>query len=331
MPHNEYCGAPRRHPHAHFEKIFHESGFVTYHVHMSHRVRIAWYSVAVCVCIHAGTLLLGSWVWWLDIFTHFQLQYVLAGLVTTFVLWLSTRNLPITLFTAIYTLCIGLWILSTLTFSSMHASTAEVDILYQNVLFGQSNSNHARMAEVIHGIPARVYAFVEPHPTFIATFEKALGAPPVIYHSQGGSSCAVFVNDAELVVRNAFLLHDRDSHDPLCVVEFETFDLFVAHPLPPLNKHRFERQHNLFAVLKEQIQSSESAERPWVVVGDFNASLYSPRMREAFSPWLTTQHYTWGTHSLLALPIDHAFSNRPITIKTYPAGTSDHKGLGIFY
>jgi hypothetical protein len=296
---------------------------------MSRNIRIAWVLVALCVCIHLLSLLLGTWVWWLDILTHLQLQYAIAGFVLTPALWFITRSAPVSLFTAGYTLCIVMWIISTLSLSGFATHETKQDIYFQNVLFGQNGAEHTSMVHTILDTPARVYAFVEPHPTFVATFAQALGRTPAIYYSRGGSSCAVFVNDATLVVQNAYLLHNRSSHDPLCIVEFETFDLYVAHPLPPLNKHRFERQNNLLAVLRGQIANSEQAGREWVVVGDFNASLYTARMRSVFQPWLNTQHYTWHSPSPLMLPIDHAFSNRPIVVHTYPALTSDHKGLGI--
>ncbi|MBP9749925.1 MAG: hypothetical protein KBD21_04305, partial [Candidatus Pacebacteria bacterium] len=166
------------------------------------------------------------------------------------------------------------------------------------------------MAHNISGYPARVYAFVEPHPQFIASMHDILGVAPLIHHSQGGASCAVFVTDPTLEILSAEVRTDP-YHDPLCYVRFSSFDLFVAHPLPPLNAERYDRQDAYFAMVTSEILATEAAGRAWLLVGDLNATSYSSRFRKAFGAYTPLNRYTWRSHTPLLLPIDHAFGTIP--------------------
>ncbi len=286
-----------------------------------------------CAGIHLITIFFGDSAWWIDIWSHFQLQLaVVLFCVALSLLLFSKANRPYAYALACYACIVSGWVAWSNDLPQPHelASTDRVDIYYQNVLYGQTPAAHRTMASNISRYPARVYAFVEPHPRFIANMHDILGVTPLIYHAQGGASCAVFVTDPALEILSAEV-HTDPHHDPLCHVRFSSLDLFVAHPLPPLNAERYMRQDAYFTLVTSEIRATETAGRAWLLVGDLNTSTYSARFRNAFGAYTHSGHYTWRTNTPLLLPIDHAFGTIPHDIKTTPSFTSDHQGLVVMF
>jgi endonuclease/exonuclease/phosphatase (EEP) superfamily protein YafD len=94
------------------------------------------------------------------------------------------------------------------------------------------------------------------------------------------------------------------------------------------------RDSQLAALAQHVQQISE----PVLVVGDFNATPWSVGMRHAMrgnlgfrsldAPWQPT----WQSHSILAIPIDHALCTSPLVITHRSLGRdvgSDHRPLEI--
>ncbi len=298
---------------------------------MRHKRTLRYTSIlCLCALLHLATIFLGDLAWWIDLWSHFQLQIglLLVGLsIVGYIRFESAR--PYARALACYGMTILAWVAWTGGLSWSKNAPAS-DVYFQNVLYSQSAQAQDALASNIARHPARIYAFVEPNPRFVANIQRILGVAPVLHHSQGGRSCAVFVTDPTLTVDAAEIRTDPD-HDPLCVVRFASFDLIVAHPLPPLNNERYQRQNAYIAALSDAFKTAEAAGRDWLMVGDLNMTPYSVRFRNAFGAYASAAHYTWRTASPLMLPIDHVFGTVPHRVQSMPAYTSDHQGLAVSF
>ena len=282
--------------------------------------------LATIILLHQLTLWLGPLAWWLDVWTHFQLQYALVGLVLMPVVFVATRSVLVTLPWLCYVVLVFLWVLSTHTFTTH--TNEHVDVLFQNIRYNQSVRAHTAQAEAIAQEPAMVYAFVESSATFLRAFSSAIETDPAIAHLDGGQSCSVFVATSSIEVLETDVWY-TEKGDPMCVVAFAEYDLYVAHPLPPLSSERFTRTKAYLSLVRESIEHSVSHGRAWLVVGDFNSTRFSRTYRLAVGQYLKRQFYTWRTGSVFTLPIDHAYSSHELLLARTPAYTSDHHGIAI--
>lgn len=289
--------------------------------------------VTAVILVHFISLVAGQWAWWIDVWSHFQLQFVVTVAVSLPLVWWITRNKLIISLVAGYIMIVGFFVISTTHQRTISLSDTRLDLYFQNVLFNLPISVHESLAKAVLAVPANIYAFVEPTPQFVEFFASEIGKPPVVVLVDDiaqNTGCVVFVSDEALVVKEAEVVKS-ESHDPICLVRFENFDLFVVHPLPPLSQQRFKRQNTHTQVLLDQIKKTEQANRAWVVSGDFNATLYSTRFRNAFGQYIRDHAYTWSVPSFLMIPIDHIFTNQVATVYVLPAHGSDHRGLGMVF
>lgn len=293
---------------------------------LSERARHTATLLLVLVALHQATLWLGPLAWWLDVWTHFQLQYAITGLILTPIVFAISRSYVITLAWALYVAAACLWVVSTHSFTTTNLEHA--DLLFQNIRYDQSVRAHANLAAAIAAQSADVYAFAESSATFVRAFSETTDTEPAISHLDGGRSCAVFVATTSIDVLNADVWYTSKG-DPMCMVALTNYDLYVAHPLPPLSQERFARTKSYLTLVRESIERSEALGRAWLVVGDFNSTRYSRVYRGAVGEYLSKQFYTWQTESILALPIDHAYSSHTLLLAQTPAYSSDHNGIAI--
>lgn len=280
------------------------------------------------ILLHQLTLWLGPLAWWLDVWTHFQLQYALLGLVLVPFVFFATRSAMVTLVWLCYVALVCLWVLSTHQFTTQPVEYA--DVFFQNIRYDQSVGAHTALAGALAQKPAEVYAFVESGAAFVRGFSTTINTDPVIAHLAAGQSCAVFVATSSIEVRTTDVWYTSKG-DPMCMVAFAEYDLYVAHPLPPLSSERFARTKAYLSLVRESIERSQRNGRTWLVVGDFNSTQFSRMYRDAVGEHVRSQFYTWRTDSLLALPIDHAYSSRELILSRTPPYTSDHHGIAVTF
>lgn len=299
------------------------------HLHLKHRrARSVALALLGIILLHQLTLWLGSLSWWLDVWTHFQLQYAITGIILTPIIFAVSRSYVVTLPWALYVIALCLWVVSTHSFATTNIEHA--DLLFQNIRYDQSIRAHASLATAVTAQSADVYAFAESSAAFVRAFSENTNNEPAISHLDGGRSCAVFVATTSIDVLDADVWY-TEKGDPMCMVALTDYDLYVAHPLPPLSHERFARTKAYLTLVRESIERSEALGRAWLVVGDFNSTRYSSVYRSAVGQYIGKQFYTWHTDSILMLPIDHAFSSHEVTLNPSPAYTSDHRGIAVTF
>lgn len=297
---------------------------------MKVRIRTLGIVFFIVACAHLASIFFGTHAWWIDIFAHFQLQLGFLLLCIAPLVWWYTKSKYLFFSIGTYGLIVLIWVCMLTQTASGGEYIGGLDVYYQNVLFSTPNDTHEATVNALAQHRARVYAFVEPNPHFVDMFESISGTPPTLQNTTNSTGCAVFVTDPTMEIRDARVIKSV-HHDPICFVRFDTFDLFVVHPLPPTSAYRYERQNRMFEAIHNHIEASLQDGRAWFVVGDFNATLYSARFRDVFGAYTKTHFYTWGIPSPFTIPIDHAFGTIPHVTRVYPEYTSDHRGLGVTF
>lgn len=103
--------------------------------------------------------------------------------------------------------------------------------------------------------------------------------------------------------------------------------VYALHPPPPINGELAQSRLRYLREIAPQI----AREQRVLVVGDLNASPFSPVFREFVSAANLVQHTpnwlpTWG---LLGLNIDHVLSRENVRVRAMEWGQSDHRGLWV--
>ena len=296
---------------------------------MSTKTKLATAFLLILIVLHQLTIHAGHLHWLLDIWSHMQLQVLIVSVPVLVGLALVSRAIWLVVVGGGYIICLGLWVLLPMVWHEQ-MPTVPPTVYYQNVQYQQPLDALRKMGDAIASSDADIIALVEPHPVMVDQIRAVRGEDPIMYHHDRGRSCAVFVRDNTFTVQHAHVVL-APTHDPLCIVQFATFDLYIAHPLPPLNADHFARQKAYFATLEAHIVDAIHKERAWLVVGDFNSTSYSALFRQHFGAYVDTRFYTWNWPAPLTIPIDHAFGSFAIDTYLYPAHTSDHRGLGVVF
>lgn len=105
-------------------------------------------------------------------------------------------------------------------------------------------------------------------------------------------------------------------------IDSVTWRIVVTHPIPPFNAFAFDSRNEQFAALAEELAGAPG---PTVLLGDLNATLWSPYLRDlqrttglrSASSGLNAL-YTWPTGlPILALGLDHCLYSEPAYVVGY--------------
>lgn len=264
------------------------------------------------------SLMLSDLFFVFDLFSHFQLQYVVLILCISGIA-LCTKKYTASVIGFMYSAVVISMVLFPLKVgSSMHE---DPDIFFMNTLF--SNTSTESIYDYIQRIDASTVAFVEINKELQRSLESLYGEA-IVYHDEEALSCAIFSKEKAL---KGFI--DSKGGYPVCIAEFETYTLFVAHPYPPFSPSLYEKQKKYFEYIHTLLLKSVQEGKDFVLVGDLNSTPFSALFRKFFSEYSTHKLYSWNNPHILMIPIDHAFSNRFIRVSLSPRLSSDHRGLMV--
>lgn len=183
-----------------------------------------------------------------------------------------------------------------------------VKVVSANVL--TSNAKYQKALQVLTRDDPDIIALTETNDLWIQSLRSLEDAYPYsIKHPRSDNfGMAVFSKnpfDAEIIAVGKYKL-------PLGVLNFEHFDLLVAHPLPPISRSYMQDNRRYIAALSDL---ALNAERPVLIAGDLNSTIYVASIKPLMQSGLEKVRlglfsYTWPTHvPLLGIQIDHFFSS----------------------
>ncbi len=110
----------------------------------------------------------------------------------------------------------------------------------------------------------------------------------------------------------------------------EKLHVYVAHPFPPFSAESFARQKEVFTELAKRLAAHEAAGENFLLVGDFNSTIFSPTFRRTLGAWAQRPAYSWNVGSPLSIPIDYAITNLGARTAYGPVTSSDHVPVAVF-
>ena len=286
--------------------------------------------------------LLGRYVWFLELFTHFKPQLALCFLVYACLELVARRHRHVfagLALMAINATPVFFLMFSGETYATPTASTpARLRILQANIL--TSNTNAPALLELVANENPDVVVLQEPDEWWLRQLTPLTNSYPVfaalprddnfgaaIYCKPNALSADIFqLSDPEGAPSSLARVH----------VDGKTITVVGTHTLAPYNSYMW-RGRNSFSL--ELAKNLRKVEGPLVVTGDFNNTPWSAHFRAFLkasglhdSAQGRSLQPTWPTSALplIRIPLDHCFHSDSVRIlakRTGPDIGSDHLPL----
>jgi endonuclease/exonuclease/phosphatase (EEP) superfamily protein YafD len=294
-------------------------------------------ALAAVAAVLTGSLPIIGWIgggvfWPLDLFNHFQFQYVLALLLMTVALfWMKSRRAAIA---AMVLLIIPLCriVPSYVSPESTKPAGTPVRVASFNV-FVSNDRYQDTLDWVKKAAPDFIY-FTETTETWADALEHLRDDYP---HSiEEGTGFAFY---SKLPIRSHEIIRCSDIEFPLLVARIATANgdvtVFAVHPLPPVSPHWSKALDETMAVLAREVKKTSG---PVILAGDFNATRWSHKSTTLRDVGLKDASYgkapgaTWMRgNPIISIPIDRLlYRGEGIDCRRFEIGPelgSDHRPL----
>lgn len=284
------------------------------------------------------TSLLGRYVY-LELATHFRLQYALAASVCIVVLigFQSWKALPFAICCALFNWSYVLPFYSERPPNDHRATTASLRLMHANVF--QSNRNYAGMIEAINEAKPDIVVLQEVTAAWSDQVQTLNDAYPhhEIVPRTGGSGMALFSRYPLAGVEVLSL--DASTHLAILAkvnVEDTVVSILSLHPPTPVRPYKFLNRNRQFSGAAAILRSTQG---PRVLIGDLNTTMWSPffqtlltesGLRDARLGFGLRPSWPQPLPRFLQLPIDHCLVSDDILvagIRTCGGTGSDHRPL----
>ena len=274
--------------------------------------------------------------WFLALFDHFRLQGAL-GCFLALVIFLIRKRWVFAAIAA-FSMTINAWPLYKTSFPLPSTITADgtrgLKLICFNVL--TSNPKHAEVLDYLQKSEADVIVLLEINDAWMKSLEPLRQSHPNVIASpeEHNFGLALFsrLPLSESVVRK---FADEEVNSIVTLVEHEgkTIRIVGTHPMPPTGEEATEASLGQLQAIAKFVTDGSSI--PTIVMGDFNATPWSPGMNELrngstldFRTPKPVWRPTWQARNVLALPIDHALCTPPLFFEQRelsPDLGSDHR------
>ena len=274
---------------------------------------------------------------WLQLFTHFRLQYFAASIVflAIFAALREPRYALALLFTSILNgAMVAPWYLD----DPVRHDGAEIKVLLANVL--SSNSDHARLFDLLEAEQPDLVVLLEVSPQW-ATSLARLGATyphSIVEPREGSFGIAMY---SRLPLTSAASVSSGPLGFPTVVaavgVSGRSVQVVATHPMIPLGASNYDARNEQLKGVARLLQRTPG---PRMLIGDLNATMWDLNYGSLENKtWLRNVRHgfgvlpTWPTFMPLAMiPIDHVLVSEEIgveDVRTGPRIGSDHLPLVV--
>jgi endonuclease/exonuclease/phosphatase (EEP) superfamily protein YafD len=290
------------------------------------------------ICSWMG--MFGGWHWFLDLFSHFRWQYLLASVVA--VAWAAWRRQRKVMLLAVITLVLNAGLIGQLAWHPRISREAVSDdfrlrVLSLNVL--TSNTHKQAVLDHVLASDADVVFLMEVNQGWMSAL-SALKAkyPHVLARPRQDNFGVALFSRIPWTGEDVPWLGEADVPSLEVHLSHQAHELVLlgTHPVPPVGGDYAALRNEQLRLLAEHVAKLGGAV---LVVGDLNSSPWSEGMRivtrngglgfrSIAPPWTPT----WRAGTPLAIPIDHALCTAPLVIVERSVGGdvgSDHRSLNI--
>lgn len=307
----------------------------------------AWFLAAAIMTITAlglGTSLLG-WPLYLEVFSHFQVQYLALSVLLAVVLGFITRKLPFWL--GLFC-CVALAVpVVTWYFPPQERSpeAGNLRVLVANLNY--QNERYDLVADLVAQEEPDIALFMEVGQNWQNQLDQMVTLPYAYSQSTRQSEGMTLYSRYDLTRTQVDLFGTERSASIMTHIEVNGQKLLLAatHPLPPTGERRFRSRNQQLQGLGSYLAA---ADEPIILLGDFNTTMWSPyykrlarktRLKNArrgfgILPSWPTQRTFKSVNGPIALlfsvPIDHCFHSPALDVVDARIGAymgSDHRPL----
>ncbi|MBA4152341.1 MAG: hypothetical protein C0509_07255 [Acinetobacter sp.] len=267
--------------------------------------------VCIALCSLAG--LLSGFHWFFDLFNHFRPQAIVATALLLIPIALLRSKPLILLALGIIILNAGLMGARLYSFSqnsadnAQHQQTQGVSILLANI--HTFNTEYSRFIEQVEKEDADIVAVLEVNQPWIKKLEVIEAVYPHKYKQPADDNFG-FAIYSKIPFKGKTTEIGELYQLPVFTGDFGSFTLKALHPIPPLSQS--DAQENALYITKA-VYSDNRNNQPLVIVGDFNATLWSDNIKPLIENKLAPANFwglawTWPAGFFpLAIQLDHVF------------------------
>lgn len=267
------------------------------------------------ISLSYSSLLLSEYYFLFDLFSHFQLQYLLLLCIIAIFSIFYKKFIVF-----IIALTYGILVPGNLIFpANFFSKELSPDIFYMNTYY-YTEKHEQIVKEILKNSPDTVF-LVEANKSLISELKIHLG-DPILELNEGPNSFVMFSKEKITDIK----IHN-ETIPKFISAKFPNFTFIGIHAMDPLTPTKRQMNLKYFLQINDFINSLE--EEKFLLVGDFNNTIYSGTFRKHFEKYFEKNNYTWGTYKPWYIPIDHALANFPLNIAITKKLESDHKGLLI--
>lgn len=247
----------------------------------------------------------GNWHYVPDLFSHFYLQYAVAlGLAVP---WYAYRKFKREAALAVFEIAYLAPFLVGADFSgfSKSAPRSGADLLYMNSEY--QNRDLAPILDYVRATAPETVAMVELNEELAEKLRKDFGFEYAFHYPKKVLSFGFFTHEKVLEQELFFI-----GQYPVGRFRTESREYYVVHPLPPMSDELHSAQKSFF----EEMAGRVRGKTDFVIVGDFNSTPYSEVFHSNFGEYQSVTAYSWGTDSILSIPIDNVITAEPAVVRT---------------
>jgi endonuclease/exonuclease/phosphatase (EEP) superfamily protein YafD len=283
--------------------------------------------------------LLGRHVY-LELATHFRLQYALASLacILLFTVFHSWWLLPLALAVALFNLSYILhYYFAPPRTQEALASTVDLRLMQANLLW--SNGNYAALREAVHEAHPDILVLQELTEEWLDQTQGFVASYPYYKTVPRPAGAGMALFSRYPLEAAAVLTLDASTHTALLAqlnIEGAAVSLLCLHPPTPVSPDKFLNRNRQFT---EAASILRSAKGHGILIGDLNTTMWSPYFKRlARDSGLRDARLGFGLRpswplplpAFLQLPIDHCLVSDGVSVSGISTGRrtgSDHRPL----
>ncbi len=290
-----------------------------------------------------------GWPIYLELLSHFQVQYFVLSLVLLGIL-LFLRCRPF-VYGGLF-LCVMLavpvlsWYPSPLQWVSVSDAAPQMRLLVANV--NTKNREYEKVLDLVRAEQPDVAIFVEVDDEWKAQLDSLSDRFPYSSDQDHSYNRGILIYSLSSLNNTEARFFGSDENASVITqlnIAEQPVTLFATHPLPPFRLSYFHSRNRQMSEISQYLAEVKS---PMILAGDLNATMWSPYYRQWIN--LTRLHNardgfgilpTWPAPStyqpfpswltwLFCIPIDHFLVSRDIEVIDIHTGAntgSDHKPL----
>ncbi len=293
----------------------------------------------VAATVFSLTGYLGTWHLYLELTSHFKVQYLAIACVGLIFFALNRRKWLVLL--SLFCMALNLavivpWYMPQPKANAATTSGQQVRVLLANVL--TSNRRYSEVVSLVETEKPDIAVFLEVNEVWSKELKAIENNLPfsLDYPREDNFGISLY---SKFPLQNARVEFFANEDVASILAEFPVKDKVISaiatHPLPPINPDYFNLRNKQ---LEEIGNSVKKLKNPAIVIGDLNVTMWSPYYKKLIE--ISGLHNvrvgfgvlpTWPTQSpLLYIPLDHCLVSPEIKVLKARAGRhigSDHLPL----